>query len=161
MRFQRIALLAFAVVVQPGLAADEKKQGLFDGNAPGAKQLLSPNSPQVTVSPSNSAAGQPGVGGTVKPGDEGYPGVTLAAKGGKWNLGSFGHIEARIANPTAAPITVSLRVNNEGNWQDYPWNSENLFLAAGETGTVSVRFGYSWGQPGFKLKPEAINRVDV
>src|SRR5712671_5464732 len=106
MRSQRIALLAFAVAVQSGLAADEKKLGLYDGNAPGAGQLLSPNSQQVTVSPSNGTTAQPGVGVTIKPGDEGYPGVTLAAKGGKWNLGAFGHIEARIANTTAAPITV-------------------------------------------------------
>jgi beta-glucanase (GH16 family) len=161
MRVQRVSLLAFALLVQAGLAADEKPLLLFDGTASGANLLLVPNTPQVTVSPSVNATAQAGVGVTIKPGEEGYPMVTLAAKGGKWDLGAFGHIEARITNTTAVPITVSLRVNNEGNWQEYPWNSENLYLAAGETGTVGVRFGYSWGQPGFKLKPEAINKVDV
>src|SRR5215831_11915186 len=161
MRLERISLLAITLVVQAGLAADEKKQVLLDGTASGAHQLLVPNTPQVIVSPSVNRTAQAGVGVTVKPGEEGYPMVSLEAKGGKWDLGAFGHIEARITNTTAVPIMVALRVNNEGNWQDNPWNSENLYLAAGETGTVSVRFGYSWGQPGFNLKPEAINKVDV
>ena len=42
MRLRRIAVLAFALVVPARLAADEKKQGLFDGNAPGAGGVSNP-----------------------------------------------------------------------------------------------------------------------
>lgn len=161
MRFQVLPLLIFVLMVRAAGAGDETRQVLFDGNSTGAPQLLVPTSPQVSVRPSKDVTSQPGVEVTIKAGDAGYPGVTLAAKGGKWNLGAFGHVEARISNTSAAPMTVTLRVDNEGNWQDNPWNGENLYLAAGETGSVAVRFGYSWGQPGFKLKPEAVSSLMI
>ena len=79
-------------------------------------------------------------------GPVGYPGATLHPKQGEtWNLSPWGRIEARVTNTSDENLHVNLRVDNPGDWRTNPWNAEAVFLKPGESKTVSVYFGYSYG----------------
>ena len=79
-------------------------------------------------------------------GPAGYPGVTLRPKEGEtWNLSPWGRIEARVTNTSDVNLHVNLRVDNPGDWRTNPWNAEAVFLKPGESKTISVYFGYSYG----------------
>ena len=157
---KRFCLLLGALVAMtaPALAAENSKS-LLDVSAEGVEQRFTPDfgsDQQVTVSRSQDAA-KPGVVVTVQPGKAGYPGVKLKPDGAAWDLSAYGHVEARITNLGTKNLNFSLRVDNAGSWQEGPWNTESVGIKPGETGTVTVIFGFSYGrQPGFALKPEAI-----
>ena len=126
----------------------------------GAPKISASNAEQVSVKPvEGSATG--GVIVTIQPGKDGYPGVSITPVGGPFDLATFGHVEARLTNLGTAPLTLSLRVDNSGDWKLSPWNMENVTLQPGATDTVVVRFGTSYGKPGFKLKPEAVSNLLV
>ena len=75
-----------------------------------------------------------------------YPGVTLRPKRGEvWDLSPWGRIEARISNTCGENLHVTLRVDNPGDWRANRWNAEAVFLKPGESKTVAVYFGYSYG----------------
>jgi beta-glucanase (GH16 family) len=122
-------------------------------------QRLTPGQPdQVTVA---RADDPDGVIVTCRPGKNDYPGIVVKPEGAVWDLRASGHVEARVVNTDAVTSGVSLRVDNEGDWTANPWNSETLWLKPGESGTVRVRFGYSWGNPGFALDPGKVNQILV
>ena len=121
----------------------------------GAEKRISTGTPDEV----SFARGEKGVTVTIKPGKAGYPGVEVKPEGAVWDLSAFGHVDARVANTGTEPMTLSLRVDNDGNWQDNPWSCEHIALSAGETGTVRVRFGTSWGKPGFALNPAKVIRL--
>jgi len=128
---------------------------LLDFNNDLADRLKS-TSNQVTVTPSQNPAA-PGILVTIQPGPEGYPGINIKPAGAPWNLAGYGHVEARVVNTGAKPISVALRVDGAGDWKDNPWNAESVYLQPGATGTVTTIFGYSYGhKPGYALKPEAV-----
>ena len=74
--------------------------------------------------------------------------------GPAWDLSAFGHVEARVTNTGTLRSSINLRVDNEGDWTTNPWNAEALWLGPGETGTVLVRFGYSFGSRWLRLNPK-------
>lgn len=92
---------------------------------------------------------------TCTPSDNGYPGVTLTPPAGLWNLTGCGKVEAEVTNLGAAPLTVCLRVDNAGD----RWDAENTTLAAGQSATARVLFGYSWGQRGYALEPAKVTQI--
>ncbi|AIE86502.1 glycoside hydrolase family 16 protein [Fimbriimonas ginsengisoli] len=97
---------------------------------------------------------------TVAPGKNDYPGVGFAPPNGAWDLSRFGHVEARLVNTGAKPIILALRVDNAGNWQDNPWNTESITLEPGQASTVRTIFGYQYGQKkGYKLDPSKVSNV--
>ena len=96
---------------------------------------------------------------TCTPGKNDYPGVTLKPKSLLWDLSAYGYVEAKVTNTCKEGITVCLRVDNDGDWTQNPWSSEVAYPKPGETVTVKVRFGYSWGKPGYKLNPAKINEI--
>ena len=94
---------------------------------------------------------------TCQPGKDAYPGVSIKPIGTSWNLSAFGHVEARLVNIGASPLSVSLRVDNAGGWKDNPWNTETVTLKPGESGMLKTIFGYSYGEkPGYALMPGAV-----
>ncbi len=97
----------------------------------------------------------------IKGGAADYPGVGLKPEGGTpWNLGLYGHVEAKVTNTGTKKIDLHLRIDNEGDWTKQPWNDESKAIDPGQTKTIRVYFGYSHGfRPAFKLKPEAITQV--
>lgn len=99
---------------------------------------------------------------SIAPGKSDYPGVSVVPPNGAWDLSKYGHVEAKFTNTGTKPIALSLRVDNAGNWQDNPWNTETLTLAPGVSGTVKTIFGYQYGlKPGYKLDPAKVVNVLV
>jgi beta-glucanase (GH16 family) len=107
------------------------------------------------------ARGADGLTVTIQPGDEGYPGVALTPQSGAaWDLSAYGHIAAAVRNLGEKPVTVCLRIDDDGDWKANPWNAENLYLKPGATGVVDVIFGYTFGhKPGYRLKPAAVTKL--
>ena len=123
---------------------------------PGTESRLVPTSDQVKVVHSLRLEA-PGMVVTCRPGKDAYPGVSFKPIGASWDLSAFGHVEARLVNIGARPLSVSLRVDNAGGWKDNPWNTETVTLKPGESGTVKTVFGYSYGEkPGYALMPGAV-----
>lgn len=95
------------------------------------------------------------------PASKSYPGFELSAPNGEWNLGSSSGVTAEVTNTSSVKVGVSLRVENAGDWQKAPWNSNVTWLAPGATGSVVVKFGESFGKPGFALDPAAVTKIKV
>ena len=120
---------------------------------------VTPSSAQVTWTRSADAAA-PGLTVNIQPGEEGYPGVTLAPSGKAWDLSAYGHVDACVKNLGTKAVSVCLRIDDDGDWQANPWNAENLYLKAGETGTIKVIFGYLFGyRPGYALKSASVTKL--
>ena len=116
---------------------------------------VAPSSAQVS-----SAKAADGLTVTIQPGNEGYPGITLTPSGKSWDLAAFGNVQANVRNLGTKPISVCLRVDDDGDWKANPWNAENLYLQPGATGTVKVIFGHSFGfKPAHKLNASAVTKL--
>lgn len=157
-------LLSAAVLISlclpPAARAQDAapRKNLLEMNDDALKRLT-PKSEEVTVTRSADAAA-PGFVVAIAPGKEDYPGISIKPEGDSWDLSKFGHVEARVINTGARPISVALRLDNAGNWDDSPWNTESISLQPGEAGTVATVFGYSYGRkPGYALKPNAISNI--
>jgi hypothetical protein len=172
MSFGAIALVALSCLASARAAdkpAAPAASALFDVAADGAEKAFTPSwgaEEQVSVARSTDKSA-PGLVVTIKPGKAGYPGVNLKPgwnqnpkpEGAVWDLSAFGHVEARVVNTGEKKLLVALRVDNAGDWQKAPWNTEQVWLNPGEAGTIKVIFGYHYNhQPGFALKPaEVVN----
>lgn len=121
---------------------------------------IKPSTEQISYKESADASA-PGIAVDIRPGEAGNPGIYLKPKeGDAWDLSGYGHIEAALVNTGAEPVAVSLRVDNKGDYREKPWNSESVQLKPGESKTVKVIFGYSYGQnPGYKLNPAAVSNL--
>ena len=72
--------------------------------------------------------------GTEKP----WPGVTLVAPAGKWDLTAFGQVSVALKNAGANKVTVNCRVDNPGADGTKNCVTGSLSLNPGETGTLRV-----------------------
>ena len=145
------ALLSVACSTQD---APPPLKDLVGSGAEAVKRLV-PSSDQVTVSRKLR-----GLIVSIQPGRDEYPGIALKPPHASWDLSSHGHIEARLVNTGSEPLTLTLRVDNAGDWKDNPWDAENVTLAPGEAGTITTIFGYSYGhKPSYALKPSAVTNL--
>ena len=150
--------VVWAVSAGAGRAAEPVAKTLLDVGAEGAARRLVASCAQVSAAAARE--GKRGVVVTIQPGPQAWPGARVEPKTGPWDLSAFGHVEATIVNTGAKPISVSLRVDNAGDWRKGPWNCESVYLRPGASGTVVTIFGYSYGRkPGYKLKPAAVTGV--
>ncbi|MDD2599584.1 MAG: glycoside hydrolase family 16 protein [Kiritimatiellae bacterium] len=150
-----ISLLAGASAIAQNAPAAAPKF-LFDVNPAHSAGKIVDAHASVTATPRNG-----GIDVVVAGSSEGYPGFAVApSKGEVWDLAPWGNVQARVTNTGAEKLSVSLRVDNVGDWKDDPWNTESVSLKPGETGELKVIFGYHYGyKPGYKLKSDAVNRV--
>lgn len=139
--------------LQPQMAAEAELRLLPGAEATGA--TLAASSAEVTWT-----AGETGTTIAIAPGKDQHPGIRITPAQ-PWDLSAFGYVEARIVNLNSTPTAIFLRVDNAGDWRANPWNGEQATIAAGATGTVRVRFGRSWGKPGFALDPAAVTGLVV
>ncbi len=97
----------------------------------------------------------------IRGSEEGYPGFAIRpSDGAVWDLSPWGHIAAKITNTGSANLWLSLRVDNDGPWQDNPWNTESVSVPPGQSRVVKVIFGHQYGfKPGYKLDPSKVIRV--
>ncbi len=92
--------------------------------------------------------------------DPGFPGVRIPAPPEGWDLSEYTGIVAEITNQGSNPLGVALRVDNKGPGE--PYNTEGGKIAPGETKSVTVKFGFSYGgNPAFALDPAAIVGMQV
>ncbi|NUQ01623.1 MAG: hypothetical protein HUU35_17405, partial [Armatimonadetes bacterium] len=96
---------------------------------------------------------------TCTPGENSYPGVAIKPATGVWDLAAYGTVQAQVTNTGGAKLTVTLRLDNPGDWQQNPWNADHVTLEPGQSGRVTVYFGYSWGRRGYALDPTKINQL--
>lgn len=93
---------------------------------------------------------------------KGYPAAQISAPPDGWDLSKYKGLEAEITNVGSTAVTVSLRVDNAGDWTKSPWNTESIALKPGDTKVLQVVFGQSYGgNKGFDLDPAHIVRVVV
>lgn len=90
-----------------------------------------------------------------------YPTVHLDAPEDGWNLSPYAGVQVTLTNQGAGPVTAALRIDNAGDWRNQPWNVEHARLAAGETKTIQVTFGRSFGAPSLALDPAKVVRAVV
>jgi beta-glucanase (GH16 family) len=171
--FLAASLLIPALYLAPALRADTTPaaeaapiggiapKALFDPtDKSSASRFTAANGSETQVSVAAASTGT-GVDVTIQPGEAGYPGVALKPEGPTpWDLSPYGNIQATITNTGAKKAGVSIRVDNDGDWHESPWSTENFYFNPGETKTVKVIFGYSFGgKPSYALKSNAITEV--
>lgn len=158
----RTRLVAFSLVLAlccSAVLAETAPDRQIDILGTGLGPVIKPSDRQVVVVRSEDPAA-PGLAVTIEPGDAAYPGISIARAEGTWDLSACGHVEARIVNTCDRTITVNLRVDNPGDWRTNPWNAEGTSLKAGESRTISVIFGYSYGyKPGYALNPATVSQM--
>jgi beta-glucanase (GH16 family) len=154
------ALLASLLVpLPPALAQDVPAAApkfLFDADPAHSAGKIVDGKDGVTATPRDG-----GIDVLVSGGPAGYPGFAIVpAQGTSWDLSPWGHVKARVTNTGDAQISVNLRVDNQGPWQNNPWNTESVGLKPGETKEAKVIFGHQYGyKPGYKLNPGAVVQV--
>ncbi len=148
-----LVYLASRATAEP--AAASPAQPLIDLADAASTSRISPSSAYVTTKTVQNA-----IAVDVAPGKEGYPGINIAAPAeGNWDLSHFGHVAARVVNTGEKPLPLSLRVDCAGDPARDPWNAEFETVPPGESRTVVVHFGYSFGQRGYKLDTAKITRI--
>ena len=154
-----IAALLFCLFAATRVHAQNAASRVVDAATDLAR--IKPSSAQVSVA-LDANAPPAGIVVSIAPGEEGYPGIDINAPDGAWDFSPFGHLEARLKNTGTKPISISMRVDNKGEWKDSPWNTESIYLEPGASGTLTLIFGFSYGQkPGFALKPEAVTLLKL
>jgi beta-glucanase (GH16 family) len=132
---------------------------LIDLAAAGVGARCAPSSGQETFRQSPEPA-TPGLVVSIAAGAADYPGLGIKPEGAAWDLSAYGHVAARLVNTGAGELSLNLRVDNAGEWQKDPWNTESIRLKPGEAGTATVIFGYQYGlKPGYKLDPAKVIQV--
>ncbi len=121
---------------------------------------LKPESQQVSAKREMTGVGT-GIGVTIEPGNDQYPGLAIKpADGSAWDLSQYGHVEVRIVNTGETQLNLSFRADNAGNWQNNPWNTESRSIKPGEASSIKVIFGYAYGfKPGYKLDSSKVSQV--
>jgi beta-glucanase (GH16 family) len=96
------------------------------------------------------------------PEGKGYPAFAFPLPAGGWDLSKYSGVQVDVTNTSAGPIKIALRVDNPGDWKKQPWNTEAVTLKAGETKTIKVSFGKSYGgTPGYALDPSKISALKM
>jgi hypothetical protein len=67
-----------------------------------------------------------------------WPGITLKALSGRWDLSKYSLIEMDVKNAGSSSVTVNLRVDNEGADGSNNCNNGHVSLPPGEKGTLRV-----------------------
>jgi len=126
----------------------------------GSDTKTGPSSTQVTFSASAEGSSAGAIDVKIEPGKEGYPGVSLKSPTAVWDLKEYGHVSAKITNTGSEKMSIALRIDESKGQGNAPWNAENLYLQSGESGTVKVIFGHSYGhKQSYPFKSHAVAQV--
>ncbi len=68
-----------------------------------------------------------------------WPGITLKAPAGKWDLSKYEYVSIDVKNPGTKPVTVSCRVDNPGADGRKNCVTDNIALKPKSAGTLVVR----------------------
>ena len=92
-------------------------------------------------------------------GSEKWPAFSIMPAGKSWDLKNFESVQMQMTNTGDTAASFGMRVDNPGADGRKNCNSENISLKPGETKTVKVTFGKSWGNKGFDL--DTANVVNI
>ena len=104
----------------------------FEGNF----DFTKPATHDATVSEAKSAAGSALLVATGH--KQQWPGVTLAAPAGSWDLTPFAQVALKVKNTGAKQVTISCRVDNPGADGSKNCVTSSLKLEPGQTDTLKV-----------------------
>lgn len=93
-----------------------------------------------------------------------YPTVSIPPPEGPWILSDYAGVEVEVTNTGDHPVLVSLRVDNKKtpDIKGEPYNTEAVRIAPGDTKTVRVYFGKSFGfKPGYQLDPSMVSAIQI
>jgi len=93
-----------------------------------------------------------------------YPTVSFPPPEGPWILSDYAGVEVEVTNTGDHPVQVALRVDNKKtpDIKGEPYNTETVRLAPGDTKTIRVYFGKSFGfKPGYPLDPSMVSAIQV
>lgn len=90
-----------------------------------------------------------------------FPNVQFLKEGEVRDFSAFTGIQADVTNLGKDPLRVGIRADNAGDPSEKPWNTGGAMLAPGETQTIQIVFGKSWGNPGFALNPKGVTQVQI
>ncbi len=93
--------------------------------------------------------------------NNGYPAVKLPLPEGRLELSRYQGIQADITNTGQAKVGVGLRADNPGDWKKEPWNTETIYINPGQTKTIKLTFGKSFGNKGYALDAGDISNVQI
>jgi hypothetical protein len=68
-----------------------------------------------------------------------WPGITIKAPAGKWDLSDYETISVDVKNVADEPVTISCRVDNPGADGSKNCVTDSITLAGGEQGTLTVQ----------------------
>src|SRR5690606_17810478 len=77
----------------------------------------------------------------------------------RWDLSNFESVQADVTNTGSAPVRIGMRVDNPGA-PDHS-NTEIVSIPPGQTRTVKVTFGMSWGSQAYALDPAQVTSLLV
>jgi hypothetical protein len=156
MRLFRLSVLLIALIL--GLAAADSGQRMIPLDQPAAAKQIKPSDEAQVTTAFKGQGAKRALLVTCKAGAPGYPGISIT-NGDSWDLSAFGHVEAKVKNVGEQAIDLAVRVDNPGDWKLSPWNTEHAGIKPGETRTIRVCFGYSFGQPAYALEPKRASQV--
>jgi len=157
---QIIPRVVLVALLSCGLATRLHAQGgvapktLIDFSSPDAAAQVTP----TDASQVSTTSGKDGIDVAIKAGDASFPGLAIKpASGSAWDLGLYGHAELKVKNTGNKKLALNFRVDNDGDYRKEPWNCEAKEIDPGQTKSIRVYFGYSYGfHPSFKLNPSAV-----
>lgn len=98
-----------------------------------------------------------------------WPGVTLRAPQGQWDLSAYSHVAATVRNPGKAKVSVACRVDNAGADGRNHCVSQTVSLEPSQTRTLAVRLnrtqpgtlgGKLFGLRGYPVAPGGAGTLD-
>ena len=143
-----VAALAMAACLLPQGAAAAQRQVLFDFDAGFDVAGVQSSDCKVSVVKRGGGSALAVATGHKAP----WPGVTLMAPRGWWDLSAFEGIALDVRNTGAGAVTVNCRVDNAGADGTNHCNTGGITLEPGRSGTLEV---------GFKRKSAVVEGVKL
>jgi hypothetical protein len=125
-------ILAFALATAGSLRAADQTLFDFEGGFDLARVLTTEAT--VSTAPSGPGTALRVVTGATQP----WPGITLRAPGGRWDLSAFAQVTVTLKNPGTNRVTVNGRVDNPGADGTKNCVTASLSLNPGQTDTLKV-----------------------
>lgn len=155
-RFLSPASLILLALTFPVHSHAQERLSLFSPGGETAPLTMRVNTPEVTH---ERVEGRLEV--QVAPTDK-SPSLFLIPETGAWDLSNYGHVEALLTNTSDRPLIFNLRVDNDGDWRQQPWNTERKRILPGKSEAIRVIFGYQFGfNKGYALDPSAVSKLVV
>ena len=148
------------------LAAGAAEQNLFSFTQGFDTKIVRCSDANVTVTPSTVGAALRIHTGHGQP----WPGVTLPAPGGHWDLSPYAAVLVRVKNTSTNPVTVSCRVDNPGADGTKHCVTESVALTPGQMSTLKVPLphetgstldGKLFGMRGYPMAAGGPNALDL